>query len=230
VLSFALGAGLLTNKALGMPVFLGTIFGLLMVEGFLVTTLDTAVRLNRYLFEELWNFVWPKGVPVLLKNHYFNAGLAAVAMLAIAYPNGWKIIWPVFGTANQLMAALTLATVSIWLAFRLRPTWFTLGPAIFMMATCLVSLYQLLAAHPGKLAAAAQKLASGAMDQAAYNMAIVSAWSVFVLSLLLALLSLGVVWISATKLYEVYSGKRKPILTDASDAYMEPAVQHSPEG
>jgi carbon starvation protein len=230
VLSFALGAGLLANKALGIPVYLGTIFGLLMVEGFLVTTLDTAVRLNRYLFEELWNFIWPSGVPALLRNHYFNAGLAAVAMLAIAYPNGWKIIWPVFGTANQLMAALTLATVSIWLAFRLRPSWFTLVPAIFMMATCLTSLYQLLSAHPGKLAAAAEKLASGALDQAAYNMAVVSAWSVFVLSLLLALLSLGVVWIAVTKLYEVYSGKREPILTDASDAYAEPAVQHSPGG
>lgn len=221
VLSFALGAGLLTNKALGLPVYLGTIFGLLMVEGFLVTTLDTAVRLNRYLFEELWRFIWPKRIPALFKNHYVNAGLAALAMLAIAYPNGWKIIWPVFGTANQLMAALTLATVSIWLAFRLRPTWFTLGPAIFMMATCLVSLYQLLAAHPGKLAAAAQKLADGTLDQAAYNMAIISAWSVFVLSLLLALLGIGVVLLAGSKLWEVYSGRREPIRTDPADIYLQ---------
>ena len=213
VLSFALGAGLLSSKALGIPVYLGTIFGLLMVEGFLITTLDTAVRLNRYLFEELWQFIWPRGVPLLLRSHYANAGLAVACMLAIGYPNGWKIIWPVFGTANQLMAALTLATVSIWLAFRLRPSWFTLAPAIFMMLTCLTSLWTILAAQIKLIATPGNS----------------PNYAVLVLALLLAVLSVAVVVLAGMKLWDVWSGKRPPILGDASDAYLKPSLQHRPE-
>jgi len=204
ILSFALGTGILTNQALGIPIYLGTIFGLLMVEGFLVTTLDTAVRLNRYLFEELWRFIWPRGVPALFKHYYFNAGLSVVIMLLIAYPNGWKIIWPVFGTANQLLAALTLATVSIWLAFRLRPTWFTLVPAIFMMVTCLGSLALILKGQWGALTSAA----------ASPN------WAVLILALLLFALGLGVIYIAGTRLWAVYSGKREPIRDDPADTYL----------
>jgi carbon starvation protein len=55
ILGFSLAAGSLFNNALGIPTALGTIFGILLVEGFVITTLDSAVRLNRYLFEELWN-------------------------------------------------------------------------------------------------------------------------------------------------------------------------------
>jgi carbon starvation protein len=208
VLAFALGAGLLTNKALGIPVYLGTIFGLLMIEGFLVTTLDTAVRLNRYLFEELWTFLWGTKVPALLRSHYFNAGISVVVMLAIAYPNGWRIIWPVFGTANQLLAALTLATVSIWLAFRLRPTWFTLLPAIFMMLTCLGSLTLILKAQLGSLV--------DPFDE--------PNWAVLILAALLFALGLGVILLAGTRLWEVYSGKRVPIREDPADVYLEPTV------
>jgi len=39
------------------------VFGILMIEGFIVTTLDSAVRLNRYLFEELWNILFSGKVP-----------------------------------------------------------------------------------------------------------------------------------------------------------------------
>ena len=208
VLAFALGMGLLTKQALGIPVYIGTIFGLLMVEGFLITTLDTAVRLNRYLFEELWTFLWGEKVPALLKHHYFNAGLAVVVMLALAIPNGYSAIWPVFGTANQLLAALTLATVSIWLAFRLRPTWFTLIPAIFMMLTCLGSLSLILNAQLAALASPELKVN----------------WAVLILSLLLALLGIGVVWLAASRLYEVYSGRREPIRSDPADVYLNPTL------
>ncbi len=50
ILAFALGIGGMFHGAFGVPKVYGTVFGILMVEGFVVTTLDTAVRLNRYLF------------------------------------------------------------------------------------------------------------------------------------------------------------------------------------
>ena len=60
ILGFSLAAGQLFNRGLGIPVALGTVFGILLVEGFVITTLDAAVRLNRYLFEELWTIVFKK--------------------------------------------------------------------------------------------------------------------------------------------------------------------------
>ena len=139
ILGFSLAAGHLFNLGLGIPVALGTIFGILMVEGFVITTLDAAVRLNRYLFEELWTIVL-KNPPHFLKNYWVNSGLAVVLMWALAYSNAFNILWPIFGTANQLLAALTLFAVSAWLLLRKKKNWFTLIPGVFMLLTTLASL------------------------------------------------------------------------------------------
>lgn len=139
ILGFSLAAGKLFHLGLGIPPALGTVFGILLVEGFVVTTLDAAVRLNRYLFEELWAIVFKK-VPALLKHYWFNSGLSVVLMWVLAYSNAFNTLWPIFGTANQLLAAMALLTVSAWLLLRKRRNWFTLVPAVFMVATTLVSL------------------------------------------------------------------------------------------
>ncbi len=149
ILGFSLAAGRLFNEGLGIPVALGTVFGILLVEGFVITTLDAAVRLNRYLFEELWAIVLRK-VPALLKNSWFNSGLSVVLMWGLAYSNAFNALWPIFGTANQLLAAMALLTVSAWLLLRRRRNWFTLIPAVFMVATTLVSLGILLAGYVRK--------------------------------------------------------------------------------
>ncbi|MCG3136695.1 MAG: Pyruvate/proton symporter BtsT [Phycisphaerae bacterium] len=59
-LGFALSAGNAVQLGLGIPAVWGTIFGMLLLEGFVVTTLDTAIRLNRYLFEEIWNTLFAR--------------------------------------------------------------------------------------------------------------------------------------------------------------------------
>jgi carbon starvation protein len=114
-----------------------------MVEGFVVTTLDTAVRLNRYLFEELWQVVF-KNVPKIMKSYLFNALLCVVLMYLLAYTNAFAAIWPIFGSANQLLASLALIAVSAWLVKRKKTAWFTVLPAIFMMVTTIYSLVSLL--------------------------------------------------------------------------------------
>lgn len=58
VLAFGVAMGQTTNKAFGVPVAVGVVFGMLLLEGFLVTTLDTAVRLCRYLLEEAWGTIF----------------------------------------------------------------------------------------------------------------------------------------------------------------------------
>ena len=139
ILGFALAAGKIFNSGLGIPRSLATVFGILLVEGFVVTTLDTAVRLNRYLFEELWTVLF-KNPPAILRHYWFNSGLAVLCMWVLAYSNAFNTLWPIFGAANQMLAALGLIAVSGWLLIRRRSFLFALLPAVFMLATTLASL------------------------------------------------------------------------------------------
>lgn len=143
ILAFAVGVGGLLDKALSIPPVYGTVFGILMVEGFIITTLDTAIRLERYLLEELWQVVF-KNVPKIMKSYFFNAFLCVGLMYILAYSNAFAAIWPIFGSANQLLASLALIAVSAWLAGRKKTAWFTLLPAVFMMITTIYSLVYLL--------------------------------------------------------------------------------------
>jgi carbon starvation protein len=143
ILGFSLAAGHLFNKGVGIPVALGTVFGILLVEGFVITTLDAAVRLNRYLFEELWSILF-KNPPRIMQHYWFNSFLAVVLMCILAYSNAFSALWPIFGAANQLLAALSLLAVSSWLLIRGRRYFFAALPAVFMMATTITSLFILL--------------------------------------------------------------------------------------
>jgi len=138
-LTFSLAFGQTTKIGLGLPISFGTVFGLLLLEGFVVTTLDTAVRLNRYLFEELWMMLFKK-VPWLLKHYWFNSALAVACMIYVSKNGGILAIWDIFASANQLLAALTLITVSSWLIQKGKKYSFALLPAIFMLFTTIVML------------------------------------------------------------------------------------------
>jgi carbon starvation protein len=142
-LAFALGLGNILYKSLGLPVVLGTIWGILLLEGFLVTTIDALVRLSRYLFEELWVTVLPNA-PKILRNRVFNSLLVVVGFLSLTFTNAYLKLWPIFGAANQLLAALTLIAVTAWLAQKSKKYWFTAIPAAFMVITTITSLVILL--------------------------------------------------------------------------------------
>ncbi|MCX7794725.1 MAG: carbon starvation protein A [Thermodesulfovibrionales bacterium] len=139
VLAFSLGTGFLLDQTVGIPVYIGTIFGIIMVEGFLATTLDTSVRLGRYLLEELWKVIF-KEIPALFRSIYFNSGIIVLISLLLAYKQGFLLVWPVFGSANQLLASLALIAVSLWLTKRSKKSLFTLLPAVFMLLTTVASL------------------------------------------------------------------------------------------
>lgn len=139
ILAFALGLGGLLNKAVNLPLTYGVVFGILLVEGFVVTTLDTAVRLNRYLLEELWSMLF-RPVPKILKTYAFNSFLCVILMFLLAYYNVFAQLWMLFGSANQLLAALTMLAVSLWLMQRNKSYLFALLPGLFMLVTTIASL------------------------------------------------------------------------------------------
>lgn len=143
ILAFALAMGRTLYAGFGLPLSFGILFGMLLLEGFVVTTLDTAVRLNRYLFEELWKVIF-KNPPRILSHYWVNSALAAGLMFGLAYNNTVNNIWSIFGTANQLLAALTLTIVSFWLLSKRKNIWFTAIPALFMIVTTIAMLLILL--------------------------------------------------------------------------------------
>ncbi len=140
ILAFSLSLGMLWQKTFGLPIAAGAIFGILLLEGFVITSLDVAIRLNRYLLEELWQIIFRGQAPALLRWPWFNSALAVGLMLLFAWKNTFKLLWPLFATGNQLLAALGMIAVSCWLLLRRRQAWFTLVPAGFLLLTTFASL------------------------------------------------------------------------------------------
>jgi carbon starvation protein len=138
-LAFALGLGKTLQAGFGLPSVYGTLFGILLIEGFVLTTIDTIIRLSRYLLEELWATLFAHPHP-LLRNRVVNSLLPVAGMVLLAFTNGYKSIWPIFGSANQLLAALTLIAVTAWLRREGRRVTFTALPAVFMVVTTFASL------------------------------------------------------------------------------------------
>lgn len=127
-------------------------FGAMAFSTFVFDTLDISTRLGRYLLTELFTSgrgrhmgtEEPGGVA---DRHwgvqFVAAGLTAgvpLAILLTADPSAYRLFWTLFGTSNQLLAALTLLGISVWLHKTGRRTWYTLGPMAFVMLITLWAL------------------------------------------------------------------------------------------
>ena len=117
---------------------------ILAVSAFCLTSLDTATRLARYMFQELWTPVDTKpedltGVRKVMTNPYV-ATIITVVIGVFLGMTGYTIIWPLFGAANQLLAALALLAVAAWLGNAGRNNKMFFVPMAFMLAATLTSL------------------------------------------------------------------------------------------
>lgn len=149
VTGFALAVGTTFHMGFGLPVFYGTIFGIILLEGFVLTTTDTIIRLCRYLLEELW-FTLFRSIPKWLSNRLINTGIVVLIVGWLAFSNSYGVIWPIFGTANQLLAALTLIAATAWLLRKTKRVWFVAIPAVFMVTTTVFSLVLLFDRYIGQ--------------------------------------------------------------------------------
>jgi len=134
IVAYGQGFASLIEK-LGISRDWGSLFAILVVNVFVLTTLDTSVRICRFVVQESFgDYVSP------LKNKYLATSLAIGPALALGLTNKLKDIWPVFGSANQLIAALALIVVSCYLVGVKRPVLYTLIPAVVMLLTTLAAL------------------------------------------------------------------------------------------
>jgi carbon starvation protein len=112
---------------------------LLAISAFALTSLDTATRLARFIFQELFT----KGGKATSKNPLTNMYVSTIitvifgGVLCLA---GYQKIWPLFGACNQLVAVPAFLAVSVWLARKGRNNKMFYFPTVFMLAACLISL------------------------------------------------------------------------------------------
>ncbi len=115
----------------GIPFEFGLTFGLLAFSSFVFDTLDVCTRLGRYVLQEMTGLRGLAGGAVATLITLGGPSL----YLASTPPGSFYTFWTIFGTSNQLLAALTLVGVSVWLWRTGRPVWFALLPAGIMVAT-----------------------------------------------------------------------------------------------
>jgi carbon starvation protein len=133
--AFATGYGRIVSSLPTITFLYGAFFGMVMLNAFVLTTLDTGTRLGRFIFSELLG----KEAPVF-KNRWIASAIILVFAALMGATEGYKAIWPVFGASNQLVAALALIVVSSYLVAIKKPKKFTLYPAYFMLLTTLAAL------------------------------------------------------------------------------------------
>jgi carbon starvation protein len=112
------------------------VFGTMAFSTFVFDTLDVATRLGRYILQELTG---TKGRASAVVATLVTAGVP-LAILLTAGKDGYRTFWTLFGSSNQLLAALTLLGISVWLRRTGRPCWFTVVPMLFVLAITVLAL------------------------------------------------------------------------------------------
>jgi carbon starvation protein len=154
----------------------------LAVSVFCLTSLDTATRLARYMFQELFT---PQGMEIsdltgwrkVLTNPWVATLITVVLGVGLGM-TGYQLVWPLFGAANQLLAALGLLAVCAWLGNAGRNNKMFYFPMAFMLVVTLTSLVLTIS---GKV----QLLASGSVEVATVLQFIIAIFLV-ILALILA--------------------------------------------
>lgn len=128
----------------GIPFAVGKTFTSLAISAFALTSLDTATRLGRFIFQEFFdnndlNTKEPtKKNP--LTNMYVSTTITVVCSGLLAVM-GYEKIWPIFGSANQLLAAIALMAIAVWLYNSKKGFKEFIIPIVFMFLVTLVSLF-----------------------------------------------------------------------------------------
>ncbi|HLF17395.1 MAG TPA: carbon starvation CstA family protein [Candidatus Omnitrophota bacterium] len=129
-------------------------FALLAFATFVYDTLDVATRLGRYIFEELtgWKNKWSPYVAAALTLVLPLWFLTRTFTDAQGNPiAGWKMFWTVFGSSNQLLAAMVLFGLAVWL-FKLGQKFrVALLPSVFMIVVAVSSLFLIIRPWLGKI-------------------------------------------------------------------------------
>ncbi|WP_035294361.1 carbon starvation protein A [Clostridium sp. KNHs214] len=136
---FSTGLGTFMDS-FGIPFKVGKSFTALAISAFALTSLDTATRIGRFIFQEFFESYKTSDKKGNILTNRFVSTAITVAFGGILTFKGWELIWPLFGAANQLLAALALLSLAVWLKKCGKEHKMATIPMIFMFAVTLAAL------------------------------------------------------------------------------------------
>ncbi len=125
--------------AFGLPLEIGVSFTALAISAFAMTSLDTATRLARFIFQEAFANDTDGEKSNILTNRYVATGITVVLAGWLGF-SGWKTIWPLFGSANQLLAAIALIALAVALKQQGKAYKMIVVPMVFMFVVTITAL------------------------------------------------------------------------------------------
>jgi len=108
----------------------GKVVALVILNAFILTTLDSATRITRFITQELGG----------IKNKWVATTIVILTGGYLGLTGQWQILWPIFGASNQLVAALALIVISAWLISKKKNFKVAVIPAIIMLTITTVAL------------------------------------------------------------------------------------------
>ncbi len=123
---------------LGISQKAGTTFAALAISAFALTTLDTATRLGRFMFQEF--FEDSRAKKILSQNRYVGTLMTILAAAYFTFSGTQNTLWPLFGASNQLLASLSLLAITVWLSKIKMKNNFVKIPMLFMFVVTITAL------------------------------------------------------------------------------------------
>jgi carbon starvation protein len=189
---FAAGVGKLLFAATGMPERFGTALGFGAFVVIVLTVVQLVFRVMRVTLTEWVGDVFP---PV--RNMHVSTIISMIFTLALVLTGTWVYLWQLFGASNQLMAALSLLVVTVWLKSEKRNPAFALYPMLFMYFTTLAAT----------LVTARNLYVTIVLNPNLGGLPIGGAWAMIIVSLLLIVAAVLIGW-DGYQAYQRYSQKQ----------------------
>jgi carbon starvation protein len=198
---FAAGVGKLMNAATfgALPEALGTALGFGAFVVIVLTVVQLVFRVMRVTLTEWVGETFP-----LVRNMHVSTIISMILTLGLVLTGTWVYLWQLFGASNQLMAALSLLVVTVWLKAERRNPAFALWPMLFMYITTIAAtlvtarnLYVTIAANPNM-----------------GGLPVAGAWAMIIVSILLVVSSVLIGW-DGWQAYQRYARMTPPTPADA---------------
>jgi carbon starvation protein len=179
--AFAAGVGNLLNVATfgALPVTFGTALGFGAFVVIVLTVVQLVFRVMRVTLGEWLGEHW-----VGFKNQHIASVTGSVLVLALVLSGTWVYLWQLFGASNQLLAALSLLLVTLWLASTRRNPAYAGIPMLFMYVTTVAA----------SLVTAYNLYATIVLREGTALISIIGAWVMIAVALLLVVAALLIAW------------------------------------
>ena len=193
----------------GVPVSVATVFMTMCVSALALTSLDAVARIGRMSFQELFSvddMEHTEGWRKLFCNVYFSTFMW-VAFGFLLTQIGYANIWPLFGSANQLLSALVLATLCVFLKVTGRNNKMLFPPLVIMLCVTFTALVQRLIAMVKAIAAAASSTIPA--GETTWGAVFIANGLQLILAILLIVLGLNIVFHSVKSYKTSEKGSEK---------------------